>query len=120
MELTEIFHIAKPVIGMLHLPPLPGSPQNTLGFSAIVDWVVRDAEALTRGGVDALMIHQPPDPFCSPRVVVDYIKQIAESTDLPIIAYARSPGLLPLRVSLPRDRMPTLRARRPLQVTSAG
>ncbi|HTF85081.1 MAG TPA: dihydrodipicolinate synthase family protein [Cellvibrio sp.] len=53
------------------------------------------AAAAKDAGVDALMIHQPPDPFCSPRVVVDYIKQIAESTDLPIIAYARSPGLLP-------------------------
>jgi 4-hydroxy-tetrahydrodipicolinate synthase len=53
------------------------------------------AAAAKAAGVDALMVHQPPDPFCSPRLVIEYIRQIAETTDLPIIAYARSPGLEP-------------------------
>ena len=34
------------IIGMLHVPALPGSPRNELGFSAIIDWVLKDADAL--------------------------------------------------------------------------
>jgi membrane complex biogenesis BtpA family protein len=64
MELTDLFNAGKPVIGMLHVPALPGSPRNTLGFNAIIDWVLRDADALVRGGVDGLIIENFGDvPF---------------------------------------------------------
>lgn len=56
---------ARPIlIGMLHVPPLPGSPQATLSFSAIRDFVMRDAEALVEGGITNLMIENFGDtPF---------------------------------------------------------
>ncbi len=45
---------------------------------------VRDACALARasadGGADALMIHQPPDPFVSPRGTVDYVRAVREAS----------------------------------------
>jgi 4-hydroxy-tetrahydrodipicolinate synthase len=59
---------------------------------------VRDACALARAsraaGVSALMVHQPPDPFVSPRGVVDYVQRIAEAGDgLPLMLYLRNDGI---------------------------
>lgn len=55
----------KPVIGMCHLPPLPGAPRYAGGgLAAARDFLLRDAEALVQGGVDALMIENFGDaPF---------------------------------------------------------
>jgi membrane complex biogenesis BtpA family protein len=61
----------KPVIGMLHLPPLPGSPQFAASgtIDQIRDVVLRDADALASGGVHGLMIENFGDvPFYPGRV----------------------------------------------------
>lgn len=48
------------------------------------------ARAAKADGVDALMIHQPPDPFRAPRGVLDYAARVAEAGDgLPIVLYLR-------------------------------
>ena len=58
-----------PVIGMLHAPPLPGSPGYGGRVDSIRQMVLRDAESLTRGGVDGLMIENFGDtPFFPGRV----------------------------------------------------
>jgi membrane complex biogenesis BtpA family protein len=63
-QLADVFDTSKPVIGMLHIPALPGSPQNTLGLVAIVEWVLADAEALAGGVIDGFMIENFGDvPF---------------------------------------------------------
>ena len=52
------------VIGMLHAPPLPGSPANELPMGEIVSFVLRDAESLAGGGVDGLLLENFGDvPF---------------------------------------------------------
>jgi hypothetical protein len=57
------------IIGVLHVPALPGSPRNELGFNAIVDWVLKDAAALAGGAVDALLLENFGDaPFYPARV----------------------------------------------------
>ena len=57
------------IIGVLHVPALPGSPRNQLTFDNIVDWVLKDADALARGGVDAFMLENFGDaPFYPHRV----------------------------------------------------
>lgn len=54
----------KTLIGMIHLKPLPGSPGWAFDLDAIRDAALRDAEALAKGGVDALMIENFGDtPF---------------------------------------------------------
>jgi membrane complex biogenesis BtpA family protein len=54
---------------MLHVPALPGSPRNELTFTHIVDWVLKDAVALTAGKVDALLLENFGDaPFYPTRV----------------------------------------------------
>jgi membrane complex biogenesis BtpA family protein len=69
MQLRAIFKVEKPVIGMVHLPPLPGSPENRSELNAIRQTVLRDAEALVSGGVDGLMVENFGDvPFYSTKV----------------------------------------------------
>jgi 4-hydroxy-tetrahydrodipicolinate synthase len=59
---------------------------------------LHDALALARAsraaGAAALMIHQPPDPFCAPRGVVDYVRRIADAGDgLPVVLYLRNDNI---------------------------
>ncbi len=52
------------VIGMLHLPALPGSPRYAGDLQAIRDAVLRDADTLVSGGVHGLMLENFGDiPF---------------------------------------------------------
>ena len=59
---------------------------------------IHDAIALTKAsrdaGAEALMVHQPPDPFVSPRGVVSYVQRIADAGGgLPIMLYLRNDGI---------------------------
>jgi 4-hydroxy-tetrahydrodipicolinate synthase len=59
---------------------------------------VHDACALARAsvsaGASALLVHQPPDPFVSPRGVVAYVQRIAEAANgLPLMLYLRNDGI---------------------------
>ncbi len=55
--LEEIFKTSKPIIGMVHFPPLPGSPlyENSKGMDYILERIKHDVNALQNGGVDAVM-----------------------------------------------------------------
>ena len=45
------------IIGLVHLPPLPGTPfYQGGGMGKILDKAVADAQALARGGVDGCLI----------------------------------------------------------------
>jgi 4-hydroxy-tetrahydrodipicolinate synthase len=59
---------------------------------------IRDACRLAKvsaeAGASALMVHQPPDPFVSPRGTVDYLKAVSEAADgLPIMLYLRNDAM---------------------------
>jgi membrane complex biogenesis BtpA family protein len=56
-SLVDMFGVHKPVIGMVHLWPLPGSPGYTgYGLDAILEHAQRDAETLLEGGVNGLIV----------------------------------------------------------------
>ncbi|QDU30127.1 Putative sgc region protein SgcQ [Anatilimnocola aggregata] len=63
-----------PVIGMVHLWPLPGTPRSELSLLDIRDQALRDAEALVSGGVHGLMIENfgdtPFEPGCVPPATI--------------------------------------------------
>lgn len=67
--------------------------QGRSALTAGVGRSLKEAIALARfaeqEGMDALMVHQPPDPFASPQGMVDYNHAVAESTRLPVILYIR-------------------------------
>jgi 4-hydroxy-tetrahydrodipicolinate synthase len=52
------------------------------------------AIASRAAGASALMVHQPPDPFVSPRGVVSYVQRVAEAGGgLPLMLYLRNDGI---------------------------
>src|SRR5207253_3086060 len=62
------------LIGMLHLPPLPGSPRSAMSMAQLIDHALRDAEALAAGGVHGLMLENFGDvPFFPGRVPAETI-----------------------------------------------
>lgn len=80
------------VIGMLHLPALPGSPQFSGDMKGIRKALLDDAKALTAGGVDALMMENFGDvPFCAGRVGAETVaamtalaSEVRRVSDLPL------------------------------------
>ena len=66
--LQEIFPEPKPVIGVIHLRPLPGAPRyDGTSVREICAGAVVDARTLTQGGVDGIMIENAGDmPFSRP------------------------------------------------------
>ncbi len=64
-SLDELFGVKNPIIGMVHLWPLPGAPgYSGYGMDTILDQARRDTEALLEGGVDGLIVENMWDlPF---------------------------------------------------------
>ncbi len=64
-SLGEMFEKDKPIIGMVHLPPLPGAPNyDGKGLEPIIEWALRDVETYHRGGIDGLIVENMWDhPF---------------------------------------------------------
>lgn len=85
----DLYGVKKPIIGMVHLPPLPGSPiYNGKGLSEVIEHALFDVNELQEGGVDALEIENFSDPTYYPHevgpelvsaisVVSDHIMRIA-------------------------------------------
>ncbi len=67
---TDMFSAKKPIIGMVHLKPLPGSPEydSDGGMRKIIDHAVAEAKRLEEGGVDGIQIENQFDrPFLKPQ-----------------------------------------------------
>lgn len=63
---SELWPGKKPVIGMVHLKALPGSPAYAQSLDTIYTCALKDAEALAEGGVDAIQIENQFDtPYFS-------------------------------------------------------
>ena len=91
--------ISRPVIGMLHLPPLPGSPRYGGSLDAITRHVLRDAEALTAGGVHGLMLENFGDvPFYPSRVPAHVVAHMTA-----IACQVRQRFALPLGINVLRN-----------------
>lgn len=110
-SLFDVFGVPKPVIGMIHLWPLPGSPGYTgYGIDGILDNAKRDAEALLAGGVDGLMVENMWDaPYrvgsdVDPEAMTAQAvagRAIVEMTDKPVgINVVHNGGLVTLAIAL--------------------
>ncbi len=51
----------KAIIGMVHVPALPGTPSNILSVSEIIDIAVREAGMIEDAGFDAIMLENMHD-----------------------------------------------------------
>ena len=92
LNLAEIFGTIKPVFGMIHLAPLPGAPRYGGRMSDVLGRAIRDAEALHKAGVDALVVENFNDePFFTETTEPETVsamtlaaQKVAEATGLPL------------------------------------
>lgn len=91
----------KPVIGVVHLPPLPGSPLWDGNWEGLIERAIKDAKALEEGGVDAIIIENMGDkPF---KIRVDYIT-VASMTRVAL--EVKREVSIPIGISLLRNSAP--------------
>lgn len=90
--LEAIFKSKKPVIGVIHLLPLPGSARWTGDLEEVLLRAEQEALALASGGIDSIIIENFFDaPFAKDRVDVSTacaltlaVKRVSSVTSLPI------------------------------------
>ena len=69
MDLKQIFKTRNPIIGVVHLRPLPTSPLWGGNLQAIISRAEREATALVSGGVDGIIVENFFDaPFVKDQV----------------------------------------------------
>jgi membrane complex biogenesis BtpA family protein len=90
--LQELTGQSKTIIGMVHLPALPGTPlyDETAGMPGIRDWVKRDLAALQAGGIDAVMFcnendrpYQLDSSFASVAAMADAVASVRDQLSVP-------------------------------------
>jgi len=77
--LKELFGVEKPIVGMVHLLPLPGSPGfRDRGLARILERAVQDAKALEAGGIDGLIVENLGDaPYFKANVPPETVSAMA-------------------------------------------
>ncbi len=109
--LRDLFGVEKPVIGMVHLLPLPGAPGYTgYGIEAVIEAALADARALVRGGVDGLIVENmwdlpyfvgravPPEESAAHAVAA---RAVVEEVSVPVgINVVHNGGVVALAIAL--------------------
>ena len=91
MHLKDIFGVEKPIIGVVHLLSLPGSP-CAMPLKKVVERAVRDAKAYEDGGVDGIILENFGDaPYragsVGPEIVASMTAvavKVSENVNVPI------------------------------------
>jgi hypothetical protein len=110
MDTEATFGAAKPVVGMVHLPPLPGAPRydEAGGRERLHEAARRDARRLAAGGVDAVMVENFGDvPFYPDEVPTHVVAEMAalvgtvrEAADRPVgVNVLRNDGVAAVAVA---------------------
>lgn len=92
MVLNQLFDKPKPIIGVIHLLPLPTSPRWAGSFKEVIDRAEQEATALAAGGVQGILIENFFDaPFTKgsvdPAVVSVMslvVQRVIQMVDLPV------------------------------------
>jgi len=91
-QFHQLFKTQRPLIGMLHLPALPGSPHYSGNMQAVIDAALQDTQILTAAGFSGLIIenlgdapyypdHLPAETVAAMSVVAAHVRQ---QTKLPV------------------------------------
>jgi membrane complex biogenesis BtpA family protein len=87
------------LLGVIHLPALPGAPRYEGSMSAVLDGVARDADVLAQAGFDAVIVENFGDaPFFRDRVPPETVAAMALCCDR-----ARRASGLPIGVNVLRN-----------------
>mgnify|MGYP001008441123 CR=1 FL=1 len=91
--MEKLFNCNKPIIGMVHLLPLPGSPKFDGDVEKVIQRALEDAKLLKGGGIDGIIVENAGDSpfligedFDSAAIALMSVitKKIVEMTDLVI------------------------------------
>ncbi|KXB03826.1 photosystem I assembly BtpA [candidate division MSBL1 archaeon SCGC-AAA261G05] len=92
-SLEDLFGVNKPIIGMIHLLPMPGAPGCDHDVDLILEKALEDAEKLEDGGVDGLIVENmwdipyfvgsdiPPETIAIQSVAA---RKVVEKVDIPV------------------------------------
>ena len=88
----DVFRVARPLVGMVHLLPLPGAPRWGGNFEAVRRRALDDALALADGGMDAVLVENYLDaPFFPDRVPPETVAamavlcaEVVRAVDIPV------------------------------------
>jgi uncharacterized protein len=103
--LQDLSGAPKTIIGMVHLPALPGTPlyDEATGMDGVRDWVRRDLDALQQGGIHAVMFCNENDrPY---QLDADFASVAAMSD---VVASIRDELIVPFGVNVLWDPRATL------------
>lgn len=59
--LTSLFERTKPIVGVVHVGALPGTPASKLGVGELADAAAREAAAYREGGADGIIVENMHD-----------------------------------------------------------
>jgi uncharacterized protein len=81
LDLSTAFGTGRPIIGMIHLPPLPGAIGHET-MTVVLDAAVRDADILSTGGVHGIMVENFGDaPFYADQVPAETVAALTLAVD---------------------------------------
>ena len=108
MWTDDLFGTQKPIISMLHLDPLPGSPRysSDSSVSQVVEHAKRDLAALQEGGVDGIIVsnefylpYQRHMSYVTPATMAFVVGQLKSELSVPYGVDAISDGLACLELA---------------------
>ena len=108
MWTDDLFGTQKPIISMLHLDPLPGSPRysSDSSVSQVVEHAKRDLAALQEGGVDGIIVSNEFDlpyqrhmNYVTPATMAFVVGQLKSELSVPYGVDAISDGLACLELA---------------------
>lgn len=81
--MQPLFGEGKTFIGVIHLPPLPGSPRWGGDLSRVLEQAAREAAVLTEGGANGIIVENFGDaPFRIGRVEPETVAAMTRAVDL--------------------------------------
>lgn len=60
-DLKKVFGTNRPIMGMIHLPALPGSPNYGGSMEKVIEHALADAKTLVENGIDAMIVENLGD-----------------------------------------------------------
>ena len=85
----DVFGDGKPIIGVIHLPALPGYPQSP-GLDAVLARTLRDVDALERGGAQGILVENDDDRPMRVAAAPETTAVMTRATREAVVAASRS------------------------------
>ena len=103
VDFNEIFPNPNPLIGVIHLPPMPGF-ENSPGFEGVLDACLHELSTLERAGFDGALIENEGDRPHPLSVNEDYLDQFIK-----LIEAAKSFVSIPVGLEILYDMIGTIK-----------